>query len=97
MQRNDRPSVGTTVGNMGNTKVRDHALRAGILGGIVGVLLDIDHPIAYWLGWNWDGAGRFLHFPVVVACICLLVIAYSHLGRLHRTTFLSNTAGRSKK
>jgi hypothetical protein len=87
----------STLGTNGDNKIRSHAFYAGLLGGIAGILLDIDHPIAYWLGCNWEGAGRFLHFPVAVACVGLLILAGTHLGRLHRDVVLGREKWKKKQ
>lgn len=39
-----------------------------LLGGLVGILVDLDHPIAYYLLKNPNG--RFLHGPMfIVGCV----------------------------
>jgi len=36
-----------------------------VLCGVIGVLVDIDHPIAYYFIPEWSG--RFLHTPLLIA------------------------------
>jgi hypothetical protein len=91
------PCFEPALGTNGDSKIRGHALYTGLLGGVAGILLDIDHPIAYWLGWNWDGAERFLHFPVVVACVGLLIFAGTRLRRLHRNAVLGRERWKTKQ
>jgi len=57
-----------------------YALLAFVLCGIVGVLIDIDHVIKYYLVPEWSI--RFLHKPVfIVSCIVFCGLC-TCLGRL---------------
>lgn len=63
--------------------VRDHlrisALLAGIFGGICGILPDIDHPIALFLGIEYP---HFLHQIFFLIACSVFVCCCAYLGRL---------------
>ena len=51
--------------------------------GCAGVLVDIDHPIAYYLLQNWSG--RFLHTPLaIVSGLVLLCVGTLVAGQVVR-------------
>jgi len=58
-----------------------HALHIGFYGGLVGILVDLDHPIAYALfaGQPTNAQWRFWHIQLgivagIIACYCLTCI-----------------------
>jgi hypothetical protein len=55
------------------------ALCAGILGGIISVLLDIDHPLSVLLGIDYS---RFLHPWVLAICGITLLAMCAYFARL---------------
>lgn len=64
---------------MGNT-LRSTSLHVFWLCGVAGVLVDIDHPIAYYL--LQEASRRFLHTPIlIVSCIVLCCLG-TYLGGL---------------
>jgi len=51
-----------------------------LLCGLVGILIDIDHPIAYY--WIRDLDGRFLHTPLLIASCVVLCGCGAYIGGL---------------
>ena len=59
------------------------ALFAGICGGVVGVLLDFDHVIAYyWLQIPAGESLRIFHIWAFVIALCVLVFSAACIRRL---------------
>jgi len=56
--------------------------------GIAGVLVDIDHPIAYYL--LPEASGRFLHTPILVICCLVLCALGAYLTGLYFRLVLTN-------
>ena len=54
------------------------ALLVGILCGIIGILIDIDHPISHLNGWS----GRFLHTPLLTVSGVVLCGLIAYFGGL---------------
>ncbi len=52
-------------------KVRSVPLWVILLCGILGVLVDIDHPIAHYFIPEWSG--RFLHTPLLIISCCMFI------------------------
>lgn len=71
--------------------------------GLAGVLLDIDHPIAYYLippvtGWQYGKIlGRFLHYPVALASVIVLCLAGAYIRRLYRGYILGSRNGQGDR
>jgi hypothetical protein len=61
---------------------RSKPFRVGLLGGLVGVLIDGDHLIAYLLGWP-PTSERFLHVPIFVGVCLALVGMGAYTRRLY--------------
>lgn len=61
-------------------------LRVILLCGILGVLIDIDHPIAYY--WLRNLRLRFLHTPILIVGCAIFCIACTCAGRLLYKTLL---------
>lgn len=86
---------------MARTVLRSLPLRAGIACGFISILLDIDHPIAYYIlvpatGWDYEPLlGRFLHFPVALACIVVLCFAGARIRRLRSASILRRKDNKS--
>ena len=59
-------------------KMLYNALLVGLLCGTVGVLVDIDHFIAYFT----RGSGRVLHTPILIVSITMLCGLIAYLGGL---------------
>jgi uncharacterized membrane protein YvlD (DUF360 family) len=61
------------VSNWAGYKVFGVPLYIGIFGGIISVLIDLDHPITYWLkGTNLRAA----HIPLaIISCIILCSVS----------------------
>jgi len=56
--------------NIIHTQVFGVPLWVILLCGLVGILIDIDHPIAHYLIPEWSG--RFLHTPLlIISCVVL--------------------------
>lgn len=53
-------------------------LFVGLLCGTVGVLVDIDHVISYYIGWN----DHFLHTPLLIISGAVLCCLIAYLGGL---------------
>ena len=51
-----------------------------LLGGVCGVFIDIDHPIAHY--WLTGLDGRFLHTPLLIASSIIFVGCCAYLGGL---------------
>ena len=62
-------------------KVHLTSLLAFWLCGVAGVLVDIDHPIAYYL--LPEASGRFLHTPILVICCLVLCALGAYLTGLY--------------
>jgi len=60
-----------------NTMLYNALFAFGICG-LVGVLVDLDHLVAYFTGWR----GRFFHTPLLIASSLMLVGLGAYLGRL---------------
>lgn len=54
------------------------ALFVGFLCGVVGVLVDLDHAIAFFT----DRSGRFLHTPLLIVSSTVLCSLIAYLGGL---------------
>lgn len=70
-------------------RIVSHHLRNKIIGvplwvigacGLVGVLIDLDHPIAYWITGE---PSRFAHFPLAIVSGVVLCFVGACLGRLY--------------
>ena len=48
--------------------------------GLTGLLVDIDHPISYYLVPEWGG--RFLHTPLLIASCVVLCYCIACIGGL---------------
>ena len=72
--------------NLLHRKVFGVPLWAIGLCGLVGMAVDLDHPIAYYLLQNWSG--RFLHTPLAVASCLVLCGIGAHCARLYRSLVL---------
>ena len=69
--------------NLLHRKVFGVPLWAIGLCGLVGMAVDIDHPIAYYLLQNWSG--RFLHTPLaIVSGLVLLCVGTLVAGQVVR-------------
>jgi len=55
------------------------AFRIGVLGGTVGVFVDLDHPIAFFLKIE---NGRFFHYPILFATFIVFCGLCAYLGGL---------------
>jgi len=55
-----------------------NALLVGLLCGIVGVLVDLDHVIGHYLGWD----SHFLHTPLLIVSGAVICGALAYLGGL---------------
>jgi membrane associated rhomboid family serine protease len=55
-----------------------NALLVGLLCGVVSVLVDLDHIVGHYLGWN----GRFLHTPLLIVAGVVILSLGAYLGRL---------------
>jgi len=64
---------------MGNT-LRSASFLVFWLCGAIGVLVDIDHPIAYYL--LQGTSGRFLHAPILIISCIMLCCLGAYLGGL---------------
>jgi len=62
-------------------KMRGISLLAFCLCGFIGILVDIDHPISYYLIPEWSG--RFLHTPLLIASCLMLCCLGAYLGGLY--------------
>lgn len=51
-----------------------------VLCGVIGILVDIDHPIAYY--WLRSLDGQFLHTPLLIASGVVLCGCCAYLGGL---------------
>ena len=51
-----------------------------VLCGVVGILVDIDHPISYY--WLRSLDGRFLHTPLLIGCGCVLLGVGAYIAGL---------------
>lgn len=59
------------------------SLRFGFLGGVINVLVDLDHFLYYWVGFKgWGLAGRPLHVPLAIVAGCIFVYCCARIGRL---------------
>lgn len=67
-----------------------YALCAGILGGAISVLLDIDHPLSLLFGINY---ARFLHTWVFIICGITLLTMCAYFARLHIQILLRRKDG----
>jgi len=61
-------------------QVRGVPLWVILLCGLAGVLVDIDHPIAYYLIPEWSG--RFLHTPLLIGSSIVLCGCCAYIGGL---------------
>ncbi len=61
--------------------LRSKPFRIGFFGGAISVLLDIDHPIAYY--WLQGLDGRFLHTPVLIGAGTLIIIMCGYMAGLY--------------
>jgi len=52
-----------------------------LLCGLAGILIDIDHPIAYY--WLTGLDTRFLHTPLLVSSSIMLCGCYAYIGGLY--------------
>jgi len=68
-------------------RARNALLTFGLCG-TVGVLVDIDHIISYYLIPEWSR--RFLHTPLLVTSCLMLVGLGTYLGRLLIRMVLTN-------
>jgi len=50
----------------------------GLLCGVIGVLVDLDHVIAYYIG----RSNRFLHTPLLIVSSIVICGALAYLGGL---------------
>lgn len=76
-------------------KLRSKALLVGFYSGCVGVLVDLDHPIAYYIfkiqGTQWEnGGGRILHLPLLIIACIVIVHCGAHIGRLFGKSILKD-------
>ena len=74
---------------MANLLSRNRTFFDICLCGLCSVLLDLDHPVAYYLiiphtGTSYQVLGRFLHIPVAIGCGCVLCLVVAYIGRLWR-------------
>ena len=61
----------------------EYALLAFGLCGLIGVLVDLDHPFAYYiLGRRVDDSQRYLHKPILIASILSICLLGAYIGRL---------------
>jgi hypothetical protein len=68
------------VRNLVYYKVRGVPLRVIGICGLVGVLVDIDHPISYWFT-GYDS--RAAHIPLAIICFIMLCSIGAYCGRLY--------------
>lgn len=68
------------VFNRINYKMLRVSLLFGICGGIVGVLVDCDHALAYLFHIQ---NGRFLHLPLFVCALLVSIGVIAYCGRLY--------------
>ena len=61
-----------------------NAFRVIVLSGTIGVLVDIDHFIALFNGWE----ARFLHTPLLVASSIIILGLSTYLGGLFLRSIL---------
>lgn len=66
--------------NLDNYVVFGVPLLVILLCGILGVLIDIDHPLSYY--WLTKLKARFLHTPLLIAGCCILCVALACAGGL---------------
>lgn len=69
------------------------ALCIGIFGGIVGVLVDLDHPISFFFQ---IANGRFLHYPLFFIVLFVFFCLCSYMGRLLFIMVLNNIRSSKK-
>jgi len=63
------------------------ALVAGIFCGCMGVLVDLDHPIAFFLKIEY---GRFFHYPLFFLTFAVFCGLCAYIGRLLFALVLKN-------
>lgn len=61
--------------------VRSRAFCFSLLYGLAGILVDIDHPIGYFTGWDAPYY-RWLHTPLLIISSFILGCCLSYLGGL---------------
>jgi len=61
--------------------LRSQSLRIICYCGIAGILVDIDHPIAYY--WLTGLDTRFLHIPLLISSSIVLCGCYAYIGGLY--------------
>ena len=66
--------------SMANRIIRTRPFCLGLYCGVVSVLVDTDHFIAYQI-LGWSQGGRFLHIPVLIVSGVMLVGLLAYLGR----------------
>lgn len=72
--------------NLGNHNKVWVAFRVGIFGGIIGVLVDIDHVISYWLTGE---ATRAAHIYLMYISIAVICGTMSYIGGFYLERFLA--------
>ncbi len=73
-----------------NHIVRSRTFLVGVLGGLVGVLVDADHLVAYFI-FHWSKfSGRFLHIPIFIVVCIVLICMVAYLARLYLVAVLRN-------
>ena len=70
--------------------IRDHckmhpALWVGFFGGVVGVLVDLDHPVSFFLKVE---NGRFFHYPIFFLTFAVFCGLCAYIGGLLFTLVL---------
>lgn len=60
------------------------ALAVGFCGGVVGVLIGLDHPLAYWIfeGHPTFAQWRFWHIPLAVVAFAVACCCVAYIGGL---------------
>jgi hypothetical protein len=71
---------GIWLSNLANRSLSRFTLFVGFCGSVVGVLVDIDHPLGKIFGWQ----ERQLHIYLLVLALCVAIYCLAHLGRYFR-------------
>ena len=87
----DLATIGGKMGTKQDSSVRVSPLLIIGLSGLAGILVDIDHPLAIWLG---IADKRFLHPYLLIASLIVLCGIGAYLGRLlHRMVLNDKNIG----
>jgi hypothetical protein len=76
-----------------HSKVLGVPFYVGFWGGLVSVLIDLDHPIAYWITGKTE---RSAHIPIAIISGIVLCFVGACLGRLHFKMVLGKKHDKNK-